>query len=346
VLLLLLLLQMRQARQGRPQTVPRPSPTHVPPPAPCPPLPPLGRFDTVKVRLQTSYAGAVDSARSTLRGILTNEGLAGLYRGMSFPLAGTVLETSMLFTANGYLKRELTRAGSIPPGVDLPMRYVLLAGAGTGFCVSWVLTPIELIKCRMQVAGQPMDVSASASASGVAAGVGVSEARHPVFRGPLDCLARAVREDGLRVLYRGHTGTLLREIPGTACWFGAYETFIRAMTPVGKRREDLHQGWVIAAGALGGMAYWAVLYPADTVKSAMQTAGSEAGSGSAAQQQQQQQQPSFSGTLRAIYRAGGLRALYAGITPTVIRAAPSNAVIFWAYEESAKVLNAGLGLVE
>jgi hypothetical protein len=258
-----------------------------------------------------------------------NEGLSGLYRGMSFPLAGTVLETSMLFTANGVLKRELTAAGSIPAGVDLPMPYVLLAGAGTGFFVSWVLTPIELIKCRMQVAGQPMETSGASSSEGLHA-----SARHPTYRGPMDCLARAVREDGLRVLYRGHTGTLLREIPGTACWFGAYETFIRAMTPVGRRREELHQGWVITAGALGGMAYWAVLYPADTVKSAMQTAGPGAAAGA----------PTFGGTLSAIYRAGGLRALYAGILPTVIRAAPSNAVIFWAYEESAKVINEGLQL--
>lgn len=248
---------------------------------------------------------------------------------MSFPLLGTVLETSMLFTANGYLKRELTRMGSLPADVDLPMRYVLLAGAGTGFCVSWVLTPIELIKCRMQVAGQPMEASA-----GTPAGVATHEARHPVFRGPLDCLARALREDGLRVLYRGHTGTLLREIPGTACWFGAYETFVRAMTPAGGARKDLHQGWVIAAGALGGMAYWVVMYPADTVKSAMQTAGTAAGGG----------QPTFGGTLGAIFRAGGMRSLYAGITPTVIRAAPSNAVIFWAYEESSKWLEAGLEL--
>jgi hypothetical protein len=311
---------------------------HITPPHPPAPTPPprntphahgTCRFDTVKVRLQTAYAGAKEGARATLRGILTTDGLAGLYRGMSLPLLGTVLETSLLFTANGWLKRELTVAGSIPPGTELPMRYVLLAGAGTGFCVSWLLTPIELIKCRMQVAGQHMEAS-----PGTEPGVALKEARYPMFRGPLDCLRRAIREDGVRVLYRGHVGTMLREVPGTACWFGAYETFVRAMTPPGKRREDLHQIWIIAAGALGGMSYWAVLYPADTVKSAMQTAGPNA-PGVA---------PSFVGTLKAIYRAGGLRALYAGIVPTVIRAAPSNAVIFWAYEESAKLLNTGLGI--
>ena len=75
---------------------------------------------------------------------------------MSLPLMGTVLETAMLFTANGYLKRRLREEQGLHPDAELPMPYVLLAGAGTGFCVAWVLTPIELVKCRMQVSGQPM----------------------------------------------------------------------------------------------------------------------------------------------------------------------------------------------
>jgi len=247
---------------------------------------------------------------------------------MSLPLLGTVLETAMLFTANGYLKRRLRETHGLPPEAELPMPYVLYAGAGTGFCVSWVLTPIELVKCRMQVAGQPIDVRADVGKCHV----GSAEPRHPVYAGPLDCIARALREDGVRVMYRGHMGTLLREIPGTAGWFGAYETFLRAITPTNVKRSELHPGFIVTAGALGGMTYWALMYPGDTVKSAMETVG---GGGTSS---------SFLGTLTEIYRAGGMRALYAGITPTVIRAAPSNAVVFLAYEESTKVLSKLLGL--
>ena len=49
-------------------------------------------------------------------------------------------------------------------------------------------------------------------------------------------------------------------------------------------------------------------------------------------------------TLLAIYRAGGLRALYAGMMPTIIRAAPSNAAIFVTYEWAAKHLSPSLAL--
>jgi solute carrier family 25 carnitine/acylcarnitine transporter 20/29 len=37
-----------------------------------------------------------------------------------------------------------------------------------------------------------------------------------------------------------------------------------------------------------------------------------------------------------VYRSSGLRGLFAGFVPTVLRAAPSNAAIFWVYEMVAK----------
>jgi hypothetical protein len=247
---------------------------------------------------------------------MSRDGLRGLYRGMSLPLAGTVLETATLFSANGYLKRTLAAAGEVPAGEHLPLRYVLAAGAGTGFCVSWVLTPIELVKCRLQVSGQPV--------------AGVRGGYHPSYTGPIDCLARSIRAEGARVLYRGHGATMLREVPGTACWFGAYESFLRRLAPRDADRDKLHPLAIIAAGASGGVAYWAVMYPADTVKSAMQTAAASAAP------------PSFADTARRIYAAGGVRALYAGATPTMLRAAPSNAAIFLVYEWALKHLSVEL----
>jgi hypothetical protein len=278
--------------------------------------------------------------------------------------------------------------GDLPPGAELPMPYVLLAGAGTGLAVSFVLTPIELVKCRMQVQGmQPLNMQRYSST--------------------MDCLTRSIREEGMRVLYRGHLATMLRETPGTACWFGAYESFVRVMTPAGGKREDLSSLAIICAGGLGGMAYWAVMYPCDTVKSVQQTvtdqpargqgatslttggaggapavaaaAGGSTGqssmtghtsaapslqgarsltspllplsataktigraafhtSGALRSAAQHTGQLGFAGTFMSIYRAGGLAALYAGMTPTMLRAFPSNGVIFLVYEYCARVL--------
>ncbi len=172
----------------------------------------------------------------------------------------------------------------------------------------------------------------------------------------MDCLARSIREEGVPVMYRGHVGTVLREVPGTACWFGAYETFVRAMTPKGKTRQDLPSWVIVAAGALGGMSYWTVMYPADTVKSVMQTmhtapsegsggsGGGGGGGGGGASGPRQGVAPTFSGTLGQLYRTVGIRGLYAGMLPTFLRAAPSNAVIFLGYEWSARLMGDALGI--
>ena len=58
-------------------------------------------------------------------------------------------------------------------------------------------------------------------------------------------------------------GTLLREIPGTASWFGMYEYTRRTLTPAGEEPSSLV---TIIAGGIGGMGYWGAFYPADTVK--------------------------------------------------------------------------------
>jgi solute carrier family 25 carnitine/acylcarnitine transporter 20/29 len=247
--------------------------------------------------------------------------MAGLYRGFSLPLLGTIAETATLFCTNGYLKRLLLTNGDLPPGAELPMRYVLAAGAGTGLAVSFVLTPIELVKCRMQVQG-----------------LGSFGFRR--YAGPLDCLVRSTREEGLRVLYRGHVATMLRETPGTACWFGAYESFLRFMIPVGGRREDLSALTIVTAGALGGVMYWAAMYPSDTVKSVMQTdPGDYKGGAAGGAVGKSAQQPTFMSTLRGIYSKTGLRGLYAGVTPTMVRAVPSNAVIFLVYEYASRLMD-------
>ena len=261
----------------------------------------------------TKYTGSVHCLLETVR----HEGFTGLYRGMAAPLLGTVFETSTLFFINGWLKRELSEAGHLAPGEELPMRLVWLAGAGTGLAVSFVLTPIELIKCRLQVTSPTL----------------------PRYTGPLDCLRRSLAAEGYSVLYRGLFGTMLREVPGTAAWFAAYESFVRAMTPAGTRREDLPSLTIITAGALGGIAYWCIMYPADTVKALQQIADTGVPVGGAPGAPRVAPM-SFLATGMYVYRTSGMRGLFAGFVPTVLRAAPSNAAIFYVYEEVSRAMKA------
>ena len=80
------------------------------------------------------------------------------------------------------------------------------------------------------------------------------------------------------------------------------------------------------SGACAGVAYNVALFPADTVKSAMQTEAELRGprAGGA--------RPSFFGTAREMWGRGGVRGLYAGCGITVARAVPSSALIFLIYD--------------
>jgi hypothetical protein len=119
---------------------------------------------------------------------------------------------------------------------------------------------------------------------------------------------------------KGYVGTLLREVPGTAAWFGMYEL---SLTTLCKKDEEPKSWQVILAGGTGGMGYWGAFYPADTVKTEMQTVSSNGKGGASS---------TFMESFRNIYRTRGISGLYAGLGPTLARAIPANAAIFYVYD--------------
>ena len=193
-----------------------------------------------------------------------------------------MLETAVLFTSVGLLKPLVSADPDNPT-----LGEVTIAGAGAGVGVSFVLTPVELVKIRMQT-GQ--------------------------YRGTIQCIRESFLREGPGVFFKGWTSTLLREIPGSAAWFGCYEAYVHHMTPTG---EEPSPSTIIVGGGLGGMGYWTAFYPADSVKTVLQSSENKG---------------SFSGTFMRLLREGGIRKLYRGLTPTLMRALPANAAVFYVYE--------------
>jgi ornithine carrier protein len=93
--------------------------------------------------------------------------------------------------------------------------------------------------------------------------------------GPLAIVRNIIATNGVKGLWLGHTGTVLRETGGTAVWFSVKEWVGRLLKE--RRTKTEHSSssllpWESAfAGAISGAVCVAALYPADTVKSAMQT---------------------------------------------------------------------------
>lgn len=269
-------------------------------------------FDTIKVLEQTGgsrFDGPIDCFRKTMAG----RGAMSLYQGLTAPLIGSMMENASLFVAYGYIKKALAvdeDAASLANPV--PFWKLLAAGAGSGFASTCVLTPVELIKCRLQ-----------AQLNGPAVG----SSTQLLYKGPVDCILRTVKAEGVTGLWRGNLSTLAREIPGNMSWFGVYEAGMRTVqiSRNYQRKKDVPLIWSAFCGSFAGVAYWLVPYPADTVKSKIQTDSRFRGQ-------------SFQQVFQTVLKEEGVVGLYKGCSITCARAAPSHALVFYFYELANRFL--------
>ncbi|KAJ7349192.1 mitochondrial carrier domain-containing protein [Mycena albidolilacea] len=289
-------------------------------------------FDLTKVRLQSQvldaearFTGPIHCLTQTWR----NEGIRGLYRGLPAPIVAAMAENASLFLSYRELQDVIKRINHQHIQEASTMPQIALAAAGAGAITSFLLTPIELVKCKMQV---QMLVAPSSQPQ--------------KLPGPLAVFMSVIRNTGVRGLWLGHTGTFIRETGGTAAWFSTKE-FVASLL-VARRHTKLKDGagltsasakelrpWESAlSGACAGAAFNFALFPADTVKSAMQTEEElrpvAKSLGKAAPR------PSFFATFKAMYRAQGIKGLYAGCGITVARSGPSSAIIFLIYDGLSK----------
>jgi solute carrier family 25 (mitochondrial carnitine/acylcarnitine transporter), member 20/29 len=284
--------------------------------------------------MQTGGGGG--SVLGMLGKTLRAEGIRGLYRGVSAPLVAVTPLFALSFW--GYdMGQRCVRAAT--PGMsssdELSLTQKIIAGGLSAFPSTVVTAPSERLKCLLQIQKQQ---AAAATTTPLAAGLAASPARsmstaavakvRPHYNGMMDCAAAVYREGGIRSLYRGTVATLLRDVPGSMAWFGAYEYVKRTMTVYQGVTDpsQLSTSAVIMAGGTAGLAMWIIAIPADVVKSRFQTAPE--------------------GTYRGIvdvYRhlvaTEGYGALYSGIRPALIRAYPANAACFLGMELSRKALD-------
>ncbi|KAJ3513138.1 hypothetical protein NMY22_g15128 [Coprinellus aureogranulatus] len=164
-------------------------------------------FDLTKVRLQAQvldasarFNGPLDCLTKTFK----NEGFRGLYRGLPAPVVGAMAENASLFFSYEQFKNLVRKVTHTLPDAPLALQHHALAAAGAGAVTSFILTPIELVKCKMQV--QML----------------VSRGNAPL-PGPISVLMSTFRSTGFRGMWLGHTGTFIRETGGTAAWFGTKE---------------------------------------------------------------------------------------------------------------------------
>ena len=260
-------------------------------------------FDCIKVRLQTTsgvYSGALDAARKTL----ANEGPRAFYKGTLTPLLGVGACVSIQFGVFGAMKRYFDAKNA---GSPLSNGQLYLSGGLAGAANSIIVGPVEHIRIRLQAQSD----------------------KNKLYNGPLDAIKKIYAERGIRSVYRGFGPTLLRESHGTGIYFFTYESLLAyEMKKNNITREQIPAWKLCTFGAAAGYSMWLTAYPVDVVKSRLQTDGFGA---------KQVYKNSFD-CFKQIIAKDGVKALFRGFSPVLVRAAPANAATFLCYEYSRSTI--------
>ncbi|XP_002662242.1 solute carrier family 25 member 45 [Danio rerio] len=163
-------------------------------------------IDLVKVRLQNQTRSR--SAGNKYRGplhcvavIVREDGLKGLFRGFWALALRDVPCYGLYFLPYEFTLRMMTEKGKQPG------HCAVLAAGGVAGVITWACaTPMDVVKARLQMSG----------------GGG------RVYSGVLNCITVSVREEGIRVFFKGLLLNSVRAFPVNAVTFLSYEMILRA----------------------------------------------------------------------------------------------------------------------
>lgn len=146
-------------------------------------------FDTLKVRMQMDPSLHM---LQSLKSIIRNEGFMHLFNGIYYPLLTVPLINAVVFSSYELFKK-------ITKKEELSLYNGIENGAFAGLVNSIVVSPVELIKCRMQLD------------------------KDNKFLSSHHCAKEIIRTEGLRGLFQGFYSTAFREIFAYAAQFATYE---------------------------------------------------------------------------------------------------------------------------
>jgi len=237
--------------------------------------------------------------------------ISGSMGGLACTVVGHPLETIKTRLQTGATKNIFSGCykGMLSPIVGLTPFF---ASSYFGFRLGRYLT------------GQREDVG-SIMLSGGVAGLVSTAARTPVDRVKIvaqnerissqEAFKKLVRSRGFFGVYQGVGATAFWLVPSQITFWGGIELW----TMVFKDMDENLSPFL--AGGLAGMSEWAFCLPFDTVKTRVQ-AGTD---------------PTVGAAIKSVY-TGGIRSMYRGFLPMMLRAFPANGAAIWTIKYTDRML--------
>jgi len=273
-------------------------------------------FDVIKTRLQmkieSNLAGGSPipykysnnpTARKILANILKNEGAKSLWRGLTPSIILALPNNIIYFTTYDYLKQNIsTRKEEF----DIEPEYIpLLVGPIARFSAVCLTAPMELIRTHMNAFGRQTAVAV----------------------GTWDIVTHIkTKGGGFSGLWRGLGPSLLRDIPFSAIYWYGLEQVKKKLNTTDKFKSDSIKNTLLVnfiSGTVSGIVAASVTTPIDVIKTQMQIVLAFSGPTPECR---------ADSIFFRILKEDGIRGLFRGIVPRVIKVAPSCAIMISSYE--------------
>ncbi|KAI8575883.1 hypothetical protein K450DRAFT_259638 [Umbelopsis ramanniana AG] len=251
-------------------------------------------FDLTKVRLQTVKGSGASGMLTTMVYIVRNEGILGVYNGLSASLLRQGTYSTVRFGLYDQFKAWVAKD-------EKPTFWQLLfCSTSAGALGGAFGNPSDVVNVRMQNDGQ------------------LPPAMRRNYRNAIDGLIRICREENPRVLARGIGPNMNRAILMTCSQLTSYDAFKQFLLD----QLNLKDGFMVhlEASIFAGLVATTVCSPLDVVKTRIMSANKH-------------RHQTLVKHLVDIAKIEGVRALFKGWTPAFLRLGPHTIVTFLVLEE-------------
>lgn len=255
-------------------------------------------LDVVKTRFQLHVGSHSNTIFGTMKDIVKTDGVSALYRGIVPPILAEAPKRAIKFGANEYYRDLFTKKFQLQDS----KLFGVYTGISAGITEAIVVVSFELVKIRLQD----------------------QKSKH-LYKNTWDCVQKIYKNEGPLAFMKGWEATTWRHALWNGGYFGVIGT-IRQFLPEAKGdTEKLINNFV--AGALGGAFGTLINTPIDVVKTRVQS--------------QVGPHPKYNFTIPAVFtiaREEGVKALYKGFVPKVLRLGPGGGILLVVFDTLSKFI--------
>ncbi|KAF4977735.1 hypothetical protein FZEAL_5783 [Fusarium zealandicum] len=264
-------------------------------------------LERLKILMQVQSIGRnayTLSVGQALAKMWREEGWRGFMRGNGTNCVRIVPYSAVQFSSYNFYKRNIFEKH---PGADLAPLYRLVCGGLAGITSVFLTYPLDIVRTRLSIQSASF------------AELGERPQKLPGMWGTL--LQMYKTEGGMSALYRGIIPTVAGVAPYVGLNFMVYESVRKYLTPEGEQNPSATRK--LLAGAISGAVAQTCTYPFDVLRRRFQI-NTMSGMG--------YQYKGITDAIRVIVMHEGIKGLYKGIVPNLLKVAPSMASSWLSFE--------------